>query len=168
MAQLKKVGTTGNVNDVEITQDNTQEILESLEDAMTKIMTIIGIKAERYAKKLCPVGTPESTGWTDKKGVRHPNKGYRGGTLRNSITFEVQGNAEKATLIIGSNVEYAPYVELGTGPYFTPPPEWEHFEVPPSKGIGKAYVHARPYLRPAIENHLSEYKNIIRSELENI
>lgn len=167
MASLKRVGTTGNVDGVRITQDNTQEVLNTLENAVTRVMTMIGIKVEAYAKKLCPVGTPESTGWTDKKGVRHPNKGYRGGTLRNSITFEVQSSGTESTVVIGTNVEYAPYVELGTGPNFVAPPDWEQFEAPQGGGIGKGYVKPRPFLRPAIEDHLKLYKKMIKDELEN-
>lgn len=143
--------------DIIITKDNTDKAKNALNDAIVKALTTIGINAEKYAKALCPVGTPESTGI----------KGYRGGTLRNSITYEVVELNGESILNIGTNVEYAPYVELGTGPYFTPPPDWEHFEVPPSKGIGKAYVHARPYLRPAIEDHLKEYRDIIKSELQD-
>lgn len=157
MAGLKRVGTTGSVNGIEVTQDNTQEVLEALEGAVEKIMTIIGMKAEKYAKARCPVGTPESTG----------KKGYRGGTLRNSITFEVESEGTSAEVAIGSNVEYAPYVELGTGPYFQTPPEWEQFDVAESDGTGNSYVKPRPFLRPAIEDHISEYKNIIDSELKN-
>lgn len=153
MAGIKKVGTTGEVEGVEITVDNTAEVLSKLGDIKTKILTMIGIKAEGYAKKLCPVGTPESTG----------KKGYRGGTLRNSITFNVEGDV----VAIGTNVEYAPYVELGTGPYFEPPPEWEHFESTKGSGIGKGYVRPRPYLRPAIENHKKEYEDIAKHELKN-
>lgn len=157
MANLKKVGTTGSVNGIEVTQDNTAEVLEALGEAAEKIMTIIGIKAEKYAKARCPVGTPESTGI----------KGYRGGTLRNSITFEVESEGTSAEVAIGSNVEYAPYVELGTGPYFQTPPEWEQFDTAESDGTGNAYVKPRPFLRPAIEDHISEYKSIIDSELKN-
>lgn len=156
MANLKSVGTTGSVGGLIITQDNTEEIISGLEDAIPKILTMIGIKAEKYAKALCPVGTVESTG----------KKGYRGGTLRNSITFEVEQDSEGGTVAIGSNVEYAPYVELGTGPYFTAPPDWETFQSTHGSGGGHGYVHARPYLRPAIEDHLNEYANIIENELK--
>lgn len=163
MANLKRVGTTGNVNGVEITANNTKEVLEALENATERALTIIGIKAEKYAKARCPVGTPESTGWTDKNGVRHPNKGYRGGTLRNSITFIVNDDI----LSVGTNVEYAPYVELGTGPYFEAPPEWEQFDVPAGKGVGHGYVRPRPYLKPAIADHIGEYENVLTNELKN-
>lgn len=143
--------------DFEITQDNTADVLAALPPIAEKAMTIIGMKAEKYAKARCPVGTVESTGI----------KGYRGGTLRNSITFDVQIDGTSAELAVGTNVEYAPYVELGTGPYFNTPPEWENFEVAPPNGTGNSYVKPRPYLRPAIEDHIAEYENIIKTEMEN-
>lgn len=74
--------------------DNSAKVLAELTRAKARTMEIIGLKAEGYAKKLCPVGTVESTGI----------KGYRGGTLRNSITHAVDGDV----LSVGSNVEYAP------------------------------------------------------------
>jgi HK97 gp10 family phage protein len=61
--------------------------------------------------------------------------------LRNSITYQV--DTEEGAVYVGTNVEYAAYVELGT-----------------SKS--RAY----PYLRPAAENHSSEYSQIIESELK--
>lgn len=133
--------------------DNSGEILYACDSAIDDALTIIGIKAEKYAKARCPTGTPESTGI----------KGYRGGTLKNSITYDVHDK----TLSIGTNVEYAPYVELGTGPYFEAPPAWEEFNVPGSKGIGKGYVRPRPYLKPAIADHLKEYEDVIENELKN-
>lgn len=164
MAALKKVGNTGNIDGIEITEDNTKEILAGLEKAMQIALTMIGIKAEKYAKALCPVGTPESTGWTDKKGVKHPNKGYRGGTLRNSITFQVESTDYGGSVAIGSNVEYAPYVELGTGPQFEAPPEWEQFTARRGSGAGKG-IKPRHFLRDAIQDHKSEYEDIIKKEL---
>ena len=133
--------------------DNSGKFLAELERAKKKALETIGLKAEGYAKKLCPVGTPESTGIA----------GYRGGTLRNSITHRVENGD---TMALGSNVEYAPYVELGTGPHFKPPPEWEQFTTERGSGVGNAYVKPRPYIRPAIEDHRDEYKNIAERELK--
>lgn len=132
--------------------DNSEEVLRELQEASARALEMIGLKAEGYAKQLCPVGTVESTG----------KKGYRGGTLRNSYTHVV--NEDSVT--IGSNVEYAPYVELGTGPYFEAPPEWEQFESQKGSGVGSGYVHPRPHLRPAIENHKDEYKRITEDQLK--
>ena len=138
--------------DVEFT-DRSPEVREALDDAIPRILEMIGIQAEKYAKALCPVGTVESTG----------KKGYRGGTLRRSITHQVDGEV----VIIGSNVEYAPYVELGTGPHYTPPPEWEQFDAPKGSGIGHGYVTSRPFLRPAITDHVDVYKRIVESTLRD-
>lgn len=131
--------------------DNSAEVLAELSRAKARVLETIGLKSEGYAKRLCPVGTVESTGI----------KGYRGGTLRNSITHTVDGD----TVAIGSNVEYAPYVELGTGPHFEPPPDWETFTSKRGSGVGRGYVKPRRYLQPAIEEHAGEYKTIMESEL---
>ena len=139
---------------IEISENNIPKALEALEEATELALTAVGIKAEKYAKARCPVGTVESTG----------KKGYRGGTLRNSITFIVEGD----DLSVGSNVEYAPYVELGTGPYFQTPPEWEEFGTGRGSGAGSVYVKPRPFLRPAIEDHLDEYNRIIKDELDKV
>ena len=74
--------------------DNSAKALAELSRAKERALETIGLKAEGYAKRLCPVGTVESTGI----------KGYLGGTLRNSITHTVNGDV----LSVGSNVEYAP------------------------------------------------------------
>lgn len=132
--------------------DNSAKALAELSRAKARALEIIGLKAEGYAKRLCPVGTVESTGI----------KGYRGGTLRNSITHAV----DKDTVSIGSNVEYAPYVELGTGPHFEPPPDWETFTSKRGSGVGRGYVKPRRYIQPAIEEHAGEYKTIAENELK--
>lgn len=132
--------------------DNSAEALAGLERAKARALEIIGLKAEGYAKRLCPVGTVESTGI----------KGYRGGTLRNSITHVVDGDV----LSVGSNIPYAAFVELGTGPHFEPPPDWETFSSKRGSGVGRGYVKPRRYLQPAIEEHAGEYKTIAENELK--
>lgn len=140
------------IQGVEVTS-NVGDVLSGVDKATAQALTMIGLKLEKYAKALCPVGTVESTGI----------KGYRGGTLRNSITYEVRGQS----VVVGSNVEYAPYVELGTGPNFTPPPDWEQFTSKPGSGVGHSYVYPRPFLRPAVEDHMEEYKYLWEETLKN-
>ena len=141
--------------DVKIVNDKTDEVINAKNEAIKRALTEIGIQTTKFAKALCPVGTSESTG----------KKGYRGGTLRNSITYQV--NEKESQVVIGSNVVYAPFVELGTGPHFTPPPEWEAFAPYKKKGKGgHGYVKPRPFLRPAIEDHKDDIKKIIESELK--
>lgn len=59
----------------------------------------------------------------------------RTGNLRSSIAYD----ADDSQVIIGSDVPYASYVEEGT-----------------------YRMRPRPYLRPAIVNHLDEYREVIR------
>ena len=126
---------------VDIT-DNSAEVRAALEQAKARALEIIGGKIESYAKALVPVDT---------------------GALRNSITHAVDGD----TVLAGSAILYAPYVELGTGKEYSPPPEWMENNAPRGAGIISRSVKPRPYLRPAVENHLDEYKNIIENELKN-
>ena len=102
-----------------------KDVQDAMQKAKDKALEIIGGKAESYATRLCPVDT---------------------GRLRNSITHQ---QFDENTEIIGTNVEYAPYVELG------------HMTASGKKIAGK------PYLRPAAENHSAEYKAIIQRCLKN-
>lgn len=140
--------------EVKIVNDNTDKIIAAKNEAIKKALTEIGEQTVKFAKALCPVGTSESTG----------KQGYRGGTLRKSISYQV--NEKENQVVIGSNVVYAPFVELGTGPHFTPPPEWETFATYMKKGKGHGYVKPRPFLRPAIEDHKNDIKKIIEDELK--
>lgn len=100
---------------------NRAELLATVNEAKKRALEIMGGKAESYAKQLAPVDT---------------------GRLRNSITH---AQLDENTEVIGSNVEYAPYQELGT-----------------------SRMAAHPFLRPAAENHAEEYKEIWLNELRKI
>lgn len=126
---------------VDIT-DNSAEVRAALEQAKARALEIIGGKIESYAKGLVPVDT---------------------GALRNSITHAVDGD----TVLAGSAILYAPYVELGTGKDYSPPPQWMENNAPRGAGIISRSVKPRPYLRPAVENHIDEYKNVMETELRN-
>lgn len=95
--------------------NNCPEALQGAKQAKSQALEIIGGMAESYAKAACPVDT---------------------GRLRNSITHQ---QYSEDTEVIGTNVEYAPYVELGT-----------------------SKMGAKPFLRPAAENHTAEYKAIMQ------
>ena len=100
-------------------KDNTAEVLSSLEKAKKRGLEAIGLAAEGHAKKAAPVDT---------------------GRLRNSISHATDDEAA----YIGTNVEYAPYVELGTSK-MTP----------------------RPFLKPAATEHTDEYKGLMEASLKN-
>ena len=81
-----------------------------------------GMDAEYYATKACPVDT---------------------GRLRASITHEVEGVGRGIQMVIGTNVEYAPYVEDGT-----------------------TRQTAQPFIKPSISEHISHYQSVIKSYLK--
>ena len=125
--------------------DNSKEVLEAMQQAAVRALEKCGLTAEGYAKKLCPVDT---------------------GNLRNSITHTV--DEEEPAAYIGTNNEYAAYVELGTGKYTTGgrPDPWVYQD---DKG---RWHHtngqrARPYLKPAVADHKEIYRGIIDNELKN-
>lgn len=100
-------------------KDNSKEVLEALAEAKKRGLEAIGITAEGHAKKITPVDT---------------------GRLRNSIGHATDDEAA----YIGSNVEYAPYVELGSR--------------------GREGKHM---LQRAATEHADEYKRIMEDALKN-
>lgn len=125
---------------------NLGQVIAVTDDKFKRIARVIGDTIEKYAKKAAPVDT---------------------GLLKNSITWGVSGEGVKTndykadigdgkgtydngkipdagegkvSIVVGSNVEYAPYQELGA----------PNINLP-----------AHPYLRPAIEDHIAEYQQIM-------
>lgn len=87
------------------------------------------------------------------------------GTLRNSITHRV----EDKTGYVYTNVEYAPYVEYGTGiwaeegngrqtPWVYCDDEGEFHTT-----IGQ---HPQPYMRPALDENVQNIKQLIAAEIK--
>lgn len=104
---------------VEVREDNREAIANAIDRALVAALEEVGLVAEGYAKRACPVDT---------------------GRLRNSITHIVDEGTRH--VIIGTNVEYAPYVELGT-----------------------RHQKPQPFLKPAAEDHASTYSSIFRKHL---
>lgn len=120
---------------IEVTlTSNKDEILEALGEQLGQAMIAIGMTAESNAKQeitKAVYDTPES------------KSGYvRTGRLRNSISYGV--DTDEPAVYIGSNVEYAPYVELGT-----------------------SKMMARPFLKPAVENYAREYKDLLEQAMKS-
>ena len=102
-------------------KDNTDEVLSALEKAKKRGLEAIGLVAEGHAKKVTPVDTGRLQ-------------------LRNSISHATDDEAA----YIGTNVEYAPYVELGAR--------------------GRSGVHM---LKRAATEHTDEYKRIMEDSMKN-
>lgn len=106
---------------LEVRENNAEQIEAAMNRAVAKALTMIGQKAEGYAKIGCPTKT---------------------GRLKNSITNAIDMGEE--AVYVGTNVEYAPYVELGT-----------------------RRQDPHPYLRPAASEHGDEYQAILKACLES-
>ena len=82
--------------------------------------------------------------------------------LRDSITHAYNDDSShKVVLLVGTNVEYAPYVELGHRQ------QPGRFVPKIKKRLVRSWVPGKPYLRPAFENHTTEIERIILDALEN-
>ena len=126
--------------------DLSDEVLEAFDEASLRALERCGLQAEGYAKDLAPVDT---------------------GNLRNSISHKVD-EAEPAAYI-GTNVEYAPYIEFGTGSESTigggtPKEHWAYMGEDGEWHIGKP-MKAQPFLKPAVADHVGTYRNIIKDEM---
>lgn len=126
-------------------EDHSDEVYKELEAACQRALEKCGLVAEGYAKKLCPVDT---------------------GNLRNSITHTVI-DGEKAAYI-GTNSEYAVYVECGTGVYYpggrqTP---WVYQDAKGDWHLTHGQ-RAKPFIKPAVADHAEQYQKIIKRELKN-
>ena len=123
--------------------DNSDQVLAAFRESVERALEKCGLVAEGYAKKATPVDT---------------------GNLRNSISHRASENA----VYIGSNVEYAAYVELGTGHHYPGGRQdsWVYLD-------GKGNWHRtngqqpKPYLKPAVADHKDQYRNIILSGLKD-
>ena len=101
--------------------DHSDEVLEAFDKACLRALERCGLQAEGYAKDLVPVDT---------------------GNLRNSISHKVDSSEPAA--YIGTNVEYAPYIELGAQ--------------------GRKGLH---FLQKAATQHGDEYKRLMEDSMKN-
>lgn len=128
--------TAGDVSGMLIVrEDNTEFILEAIDRALAEAMDEIGAAMQEHAQQLCPVDT---------------------GRLRNSITYRLGGggyafpgygaevSAHEHAVSVGSDVEYAAYVELGT-----------------------SRTRAQPFLEPAAARFADEYRSMVESHLSS-
>ena len=127
--------------------ENSKEVLAAMHAAAARALEKIGLVAEGYAKKLCPVDT---------------------GNLRNSITHVV--DEQEPAAIIGTDNEYAAYVELGTGIYAEGgggrPTPWVYQDAKGNWHYTRGNK-AQPFLKPAAADHAGQYRDILESELKN-
>jgi HK97 gp10 family phage protein len=123
-------------------KSNAKNVTNAIEDWENNALEAIGMFVVGEATMRCPSDT---------------------GNLRSSIRHVV--NKSNKSVVIGTNVEYAVYVEKGTGIYAkdgngrqTP---WFYVD---DKGEGH-FTHGskpQPYLTPAAEDNINKIKEIAR------
>ena len=125
--------------------DNSDKVLAEFQAAILRALERCGSQAEGYAKDLAPVDT---------------------GRLRNSISHKV--DEEEKAAYIGSDLDYAAYVELATGIYAEGgrPTPWVYQDENGNWHWTRGNK-AQPFLKPAVADHAKEYQSIIKTELEN-
>lgn len=126
------------------------EAFESALDArLYEAMKKLGLRIEASAKRRVPVDS---------------------GRLRSSISNEVERRGEsQIVLFVGSNVEYSETVEYGRGAISASGDGVLHFTIEGEeifvKSVGPA--DARPFLRPAIQEHRDTAEDLIEEAVED-
>lgn len=127
--------------------DHSSEIGKELRAALLRALERCGTQAEGSAKDLAPYDTSR---------------------LKNSITHQV--NDDEMSVIVGTDVEYGGYQELGTGIYAEGgggrPTPWVYQDEKGNWHYTRGNK-AHPFLKPALADHTQTYKNIFEDELKN-
>jgi HK97 gp10 family phage protein len=138
---------------IEIT-DNSEEVLEALKNAIERCADSIGESVEGWAKmNITEQGAIDT------------------GNLRNSITYSTEKGDDGVTTTVGTAVEYAPYIEFGTGKYSstgggTYKESWVYMD-----DFGQFHrafpQRPRPFLEPAVSEHTDAIQQLVIDSLEN-
>ena len=136
-------------------RDHTEEVLSALEAAIKRGNEAIGMTAEGHAKKKITAAGAVDTGRLRNSityalaGEETHVKSYKankGGKERETYTYDGTAEGKKGSgVYIGTNVEYAPGIELGT-----------------HRSAGA--VH---FLQDAATNHTDEYKRLMEESMKN-
>ena len=136
-------------------RDNTEEVLKAMEAAIRRGNEAIGLAAEGHAKRKITQSGAVDTGRLRNSityalaGEETHVKSYKankGGKDRETYTYDGNAEGEKGSgVYIGTNVEYAPGIELGT-----------------HRSAGA--VH---FLQDAATNHTDEYKRLMEDSMKN-
>lgn len=144
---MPEINVTGGDTVARTLKDLSGRALSSIVEAVWQSELIV----EGEAKRRCPVG------------VSRP--GYTGGRLRASIAADdptVRGDLVVG--IVGTNVEYAPFVEYGTGQRGAA----SNVEHPGEYVYGpKPGMSAHPYLRPALDENANEIQKILAAGIRD-
>ena len=129
--------------------DNSKKVKAQMDDAMFQALESAALIVEASAKALAPVGDS--------------------GELRDKIDHNVVDTSDGLVAKVGSPLDYAMYVEYGTGEfaengagrkggwsYQTPDGEWHH-----TNGMSP-----QPFLRPAFKRNKDKIREIVGKEFK--
>ena len=133
-------------------KDNSTEYKDLLNQAIRRGLRTIGMRAETHAKENCPVDTGYArnsithalSGETAAISSYKADRGKNGKPPRTGKYSGTTGEIEDNYVIIGSNVEYFPFIEEG------------------ARGR-----EARHTLRKAATDHKDEYKQLLTDSIKN-
>lgn len=130
--------------------NHTPELIKHKDELVGIALEIIGTKMADYAAMNLE---------------RNPRR-VDTGRLKNSLTHEVV--PDEAMVEVGTNVEYAPYVEYGTGKYADGGGRQTPWLFQDSKGEFHITSGMKPnhFLRDALQDHKQEYKQIAEGVLD--
>lgn len=162
-------------------EDHSDEIMEAFRNAVQRGLESIGEKAVAYASDNVKAQGAIDTGRLINS-ITYATESQKGKTKKYTKVDQEAGNKgadmsvtvdEPDTVLIGTAVFYASYIEYGTGHYSTAPgggttkPSWTYRDE-----FGKwhhAYPQkARPFLKPAIADHAAEYRQVLVDSLKNM
>lgn len=133
-------------------KDNSKEYKELLAKAIRHGLRAIGMAAETYAKENCPVDTGYArnsityalSGETADISSYEADRGKNGEPPKTGEYSGTMGKIEDNYVVIGSNVEYFPFIENGAR--------------------GRKALHV---LRKAATDHKDEYKQLLTDSIKD-
>lgn len=133
-------------------KDNSKEYKDLLSQAIRRGLRTIGMRAETHAKENCPVDTGYArnsityalSGESAAISSYKADRGKNGKPPKTGKYSGTMGNTEDKYVVIGSNVEYFPFIEEG------------------ARGR-----KARHTLRRAATEHKNEYKQLLIDSIKN-
>lgn len=136
----------------EVSENINRFISDELPAATEAQMKQVCLFIEGEAKKLCPSTT---------------------GTLRASITSNVEVDGEKVVGVIGSNLDYAPYVHQGTGIHALEGKgrkqvPWTYYDEKKGEWVTTEGIEPSPFIQDAIDANRDIIFNYFQGVLGNV
>ena len=133
-------------------KDNSKEYKDLLNQAIRRGLRTIGMRAETHAKENCPVDTGYArnsitfalSGESAAVSSYEADRGKNGKPPKTGEYSGTLGEIDDNYVVIGSNVEYFPFIEEGAR--------------------GRQALHV---LRKAATDHKDEYKQLLTDSIKN-